>query len=47
MIDHGLYKRELHVLGIGNVKLMTAIAVMQCNGLEGKDGEADHSLVAY
>ena len=37
MIHNSLYQRELYMLGIGNVKLMTAGAVMQRNGLEGKD----------
>ena len=37
MIHNSLYQRELYVLGVGDVKFMTALAVMQRNGLERKD----------
>ena len=47
MIHYSLYKRELYMLGVGNVKLMTTLAVMQCDGLECEYREADHALVTY
>ena len=37
MIHNGLYQRELYMLGIGNVKLMTSLAVMQSYRLECED----------
>ena len=45
MVNYSLNQRELYVFGIGYVKLMTTVTVMQGNGLECEYGEADHAFV--
>ena len=46
MVNHSLYQRELYMFGVGNVKLVTSLTVMQGYGLECEDREADHAFVA-
>ena len=46
VVNHSLNQRKLYVLGVGDVKLMASLAVMQGYGLEGEHRETDHALAA-